>query len=413
MGVGQALSLSTLVNDAIKNSPELHLAQENQHQSEIQLSKDRAGFYPNVSLIASLGGEGTETIPTDTSVESTMYVLQPQQAGVSATLNLFKGFQTVNTIKQHKYELNAKEINYRNTLNTIKFNTFEASMAVIISQDNYELSKKHLKLAQKTYDVVNAKYKIGIGNKPDVAMALAMVFKEKKKLSNAKSAILKSRSLFFQQVGIAAPDKIEIPAVPDALLPSSFEELQNRMSKADNSLAAAVSMERSAAAGVAVSKGAFSPTIDLDVIYEKSDAAYGQDSVENHQGAFLTLSWNLFNGGADHASYRQAISNKMSASDTIRMIKKQLTIEAINNWQVYQTIKDQLPLSLSEKNHLNKAYLGFIKQVSVGRKNISELLNAERSYIEADDNYLSQQTALMVSSYKLCELTGDLSKLIK
>lgn len=408
-----ATSLSALVIQAVKNSPELKLGDQQYKQSELQLKEDRADFYPTIDVISSIGYENTETIPVDTSTASTLYELKPQEVGITASQNLYNGFQTINKLKQHQHDLAAKQFTYNDILNTIKYNTFEDAMAVISSQSTYNLDKKHLALAEKTYSIIYSKYKAGIGNQPDVSMALAMIDREKKKLSSSEINNLKARYLFKQRVGIDPPKKIEINKVPEEKLPSSLKELQEKMIRSSNRLEAAIAMNKSDEAAVAVEKGVFSPKVDLDLVYERSKAASGQDQTENHHAAIVTVSWNLFNGNADRANYHQAILKKMSSSTNVEYLRRQLSIEAINTWNAYNQNKNQLPIDLAEKKHTKEAYLGYRKQVSVGRKNISELLSAERNYIEADDNYLTQQMNLRENAYKLCELTGILPEIIK
>jgi len=82
--------------------------------------------------------------------------------------------------------------------------------------------------------------------------------------------------------------------------------------------------------------------VSVEQVYNDVNKANNFDAADDRLSAYITLSWNLFRGGADSADLQKSRSNINREVEILRDLKRQ-TIEGIElSWAAYEMIGNQL-----------------------------------------------------------------------
>ena len=159
---GKPWSLQQCIEYALKNNIQIKQNMLNEKLSEATLLQNKAQMLPNLSGSASNSYNNGRKVDPFTNQFVTGDWIQSQNFSLSTSVTLFGGFQTLNTIKQSKYDLMASRQDVLKMMNDISLNIASAYLQILFAQEllasaqgQYDITKLQEERTQKIVEVGN------------------------------------------------------------------------------------------------------------------------------------------------------------------------------------------------------------------------------------------------------------------
>jgi outer membrane protein TolC len=239
-----------------------------------------------------------------------MPAIQPYSLlGVTATLNIFNGFQTYNYFlaakqreKAAEFHLKRAEEQKRSEIRTLFYKALGSQVLVTVADQNIETLQSHLK-------DVNSRVRSGVSTRYDSLRADVQLEDAQTEKISAENSVVIARAKLFESIGIPDDGK---PL--EGKLPENFDQDTTKL-KLENTLrsdrSALVEEKEAFRSLSSASKSHWYPSVSLFGNYEKynniNHAILADD--ERFKTAYavgVLMKWNLFDGGEDWASQNQA-----------------------------------------------------------------------------------------------------------
>lgn len=155
--VNNNLSIDTLKNQTIEKNTTLRIAKKDLNLSEINLRIARSELFPEISLVG--GYNYTKSESQAGFIESNRnYSLN---YGVSASLNLFNGFNTRRKIENAQIGIESSQLNFEQVKTGVEAELLNTYKKYLNSLRLVELEEENLKVAQESVDIALEKLKLG------------------------------------------------------------------------------------------------------------------------------------------------------------------------------------------------------------------------------------------------------------
>jgi len=155
----QKWTLQQCIEYAKKNNLQIKQEQFNYELSEINLKQNRALLLPSINGGVSQNFNFGRTVDQFTN-EFTTDVVMSNYFHTSSSINLFKGFQLLNSIKRSQIELEASQYNLKMIKNEITINITTSFLQILYNieilkklQQQHEITLKEIERVQKLYEI--------------------------------------------------------------------------------------------------------------------------------------------------------------------------------------------------------------------------------------------------------------------
>ncbi|MBX7051728.1 MAG: TolC family protein [Flavobacteriales bacterium] len=142
-GFSQVWSLDSCVSYALHNNLSVLQSQQNIKLSEINENVALGGMLPTLNAQGSHGYNWGQRIDPFTNQFASQRI-QSNNFGIATSLNLFNGFQQVNTLKQSGLNTEVSKWNFEKMRNDIALNVATAYLNVLINREFEEIAKRTL-----------------------------------------------------------------------------------------------------------------------------------------------------------------------------------------------------------------------------------------------------------------------------
>jgi outer membrane protein len=302
------LSWDMCVNEAIQNNPDLRQARATLQASQYQIKAAGSGFYPQISAnLNSSYGKNT----TSNSVGLPMGTDRFSSASVSATQNLFAGFQTEGGV--HQAEANAKvsEASLETTRAKVGFDLKSAYAGLLYAQNSLNLTQDIIQRRQENLKIVELRFESGNENRGSLLLSQAYLKEAQLNYLQAKDAIAVAQKQLAQVLGRDASDEMRVSGGIPVSEPDEKIDLKMLTDKTPDHLQA-VAQEKAADAAVTVARAPLFPSLNLVGSVGQNDNSSSSIS-SNSWSVGLTLSYPFFVGGRDYYNTKAALENFSAA----------------------------------------------------------------------------------------------------
>ena len=309
---GWSLTLEEATRGVNENSHELKQLGLQIESSQLDQTKARAGYLPKIDMNARhLFKEHFEELEIPFGAENfVMPAIQPYtNAGITATLNIFNGFQTTYEMKaaenrkraaDHRLK-RAQERKY-SEIRTLFYRALGSQTLVDVASQNVQTLENHL-------NDVNARLRSGVSTRYDALRVDVQLEDAKTEKFAAESNVAVARAKLFQ-----AMDRADDGTPLQGKMADDFGRIEASKLTIDQSLRADRSVliaERDAQVDLArAARGKWMPSVSLfgnyDFYNNYNHSVIASD--EHFKSAYamgLTFQWNLYDGGADSANDKQ------------------------------------------------------------------------------------------------------------
>lgn len=182
--------LETCLLEAVKNRPDIKIAEFEKEIAEKEIDTAKGRFYPSVFFDASINHQ--EQNFRSGSIEDREY--NTYNVGFSLQWELFNGGSKIYDIQDKQSTLSARDNQLNNTIEQVNSNITERYYNIQEALDQINLSETRIHEAKEAYESANERYRSGIGTSIDVLDA-------EQKLTSAQTSY--NQSLADYQIALA------------------------------------------------------------------------------------------------------------------------------------------------------------------------------------------------------------------
>ena len=397
--------ISALVDEAIKNHPDLDAAQAALRQARESAASDGASFLPSASASDSVTRERTSAA---TSGTQQLYTLYNTQVSVSYSPDLFgKNQRTLEgdlaTAEYQSYELEATYLSL--TANVVSTAISDASYASQI-----KVTHDLIAAYQAQLNLLDKQFSLGAVSQADVLSERASLAQAQASLPTLEKSRAKTRNQLMAYLGrLPSQDKGEAVSLESIVLPRQLPvTLPSALVQQRPDIKAYESQLHVASANVGVATASMFPTLTLSATGGYQSLAL--DSLFNSKEQLLSLSGSLSSSLFDGGSSFHSREAKLAALDKAKAQYKSTVITAFQNVaDALQSIKsdaDALRARVVAEKAASDSLEVSRSQFKAGSSNYSTVLTAEQTLLNARLNRVQAQAARYSDTVALFQSLG-------
>ncbi len=309
-----ALSFDEALRSALDNSHELKQMRLEAESAQWAKRKEFAGFLPKVDVEGRhLFQERFEELAVPFGGSTfVMPAIQPYTSlGMTATLNIFNGFEDWNEVQAADFEQDAAAYRLKRTeeqtraeVRTLFYRALGSQLLVEVAEHNIQSLEGHL------HDV-NSRIRSGVSTRFDALRIEVQLEDASSEKILAQNNVVVARAKLFEAINRSDDGQPLKGALPDDFSHIDVMKISLQNAQRNDRMALFSTREESKRLAAA-STAAWLPKVSLFGNYEyynNYNHAITQDD-ERFKSAYalgLQMKWNIFDGGATLASRRQAV----------------------------------------------------------------------------------------------------------
>lgn len=405
-GGTQAQSLRDSVLKAIESNPDVQANWHAYKASIHDIRVARAGYLPTVDLSASTGNANRSY--DDRGTYSTT------QGEVSLTQMLFNGFKTSSEVK---YFSNANIVRYYELLNGVDTTALEAVRAyedVVRTRQLVELARSNYQKHRDVYGQIEDRAQSGVGRRVDLEQVAGRLALAESNLLTEASNLHDVTARYQRIVGDLPPDTLEPSSLSTQFLPADVKEALQLAYAGNPGFHAAIKNIAAAQARVKTERSGYYPKAALRArqVTNRNTGGFDErtdpDKFGDESAVELSLTYNLYSGGANRAAVRRALEEVNLAKDQ----RDQACLDLRQTTQIAyndsQRIKEQLVSLEQHKLSSDKVRKAYYDQFNIGQRTLLDLLDAENEYFQASRSLIIAKGDLELAHARSLNSMGKL-----
>ena len=412
-GTSFADSLEEELATLLIDHPQIKAGQKTVEARRQEISKSWAGYFPTLSSTGTIGpqyvdspGERTRLQDQDHKVWSRTGIT----AGVTATQNLFNGYNTASLVKTARLTKEIAELTLKGTRQNILFEETSSYIDVLRQMRLIDLARNNEMTIQRQLNLEDERVRRGSGIAVDVLQAKSRLQLAKERRVNFEGALEDSVSRYFQVYGHAPNlETITDPVPPVEMIPSELERAIDialvENPALDNSNATVeVARERRI-----LVKSEYFPSFDLVGTWNFEKNNNTVIGIRRDYSVAVQSSWDLFTGFSTSASMMQAGYDYRASKDNHDFVARKVVEQTKLAWQALLTTRLRMELLENAVNIAGEVFDSRKKLREAGKETVINVLDAENEVINAQINFTSASYDERLAVYQLLQAMGRLN----
>ena len=267
----QTMTLEQCIEYALKNNIQIKQSQLNTELSKVTLTQSKANLLPSLNANASHSYNIGRTIDRFTNTFADAQVLS-QNFGVSTDVNLFNGFQNINSIQQNKFAYLAGKYDIDKMKNDVSLNIATAYLQVLYSMEAVDNAKNQMGITSAQVDRTKILVDAGSIARGTLLDMQSQLASEELNVTNAQNQLDISYLNLAQLLNMASAEglsivKPELNVGGDALLTATPSQIYNSAVSNLPEIKSAEYNVKSAEKSVDVAWGGLSPRLTFSASY--------------------------------------------------------------------------------------------------------------------------------------------------
>lgn len=399
-----AATLEFSLQETIKTNPSIIMKRKELNVANHELELAKSGYYPKINIQGSYGAEQAQSQLTQYEKKD----WSTWNTGATVTQNLFSGFATDYDIKTKKYKVKAREFALLEQANDLALTTIKSYLDLIRSYELLLVEIENVKLHEKYFNDVRARTKGGGGRISDfmevsakLALASSNLLAQDNNYQDTLANFHKVLGRYEEGKNLVCPN--EVKSLPATLEISLEEALRSNPSI----LVSRYEIE-AAKTAMRLEYSEYMPSIDAAMKTNTSENASGMGGKNESYSALLTLSWNLYNGGASDAKIKKAISEIEIAAEKLHTIQREVMENMGLSYNAYVSLMRQKEfLAIYEEVSSQKKQY-YMEEFDLGRRTLIDILDTEDEYITAKRKAIQNKYDLLYAQYRILDAKGTL-----
>jgi len=419
LGSAQATFAET-INEALANAyssnPTIRAERARQRGTDELVPQALSGWRPSIVSNGSVTLKDTDIDNNGPFSGDSARTTLPGQIGIDLRQPLFRGFKTVEGVKQAEATVKAGRQNLLAVEQQVLFQTVSAYMNVIRDRQIIELRVRNVSSLREQLKGAQERFNVGEVTKTDVAQSDARVYNAQADLAVARASLAASSATYEKLVG-HKPGKLSYPGMPK--LPKSLETALAIAQKANPNILAAAFVADASRHAVEVAKGDLLPTLSVQAsaVAEASDLSRGKSnfatssSGQYQQQASVAglLSIPLYESGLTHSEVRQA--KQVASQRQIQIIESGRAVResVTSSWNFVVQSRSEITAAKAQVSATGLALDGVKQEALVGSRTTLDVLDAEQEVTDSRITLVSAERDLIVAAYQVLGSMGKLT----
>ena len=418
-----AETLSDALAATYRSNARLDAARAALRATDEEVARANSGYRPNINatMDAGLQNQTTKSTTTTTSTGASADIrgdfdTQPHGYGMTASQPLFRGFRTVNAVREAEATVRAGRENLRTIEQAVLLDAITAYMDVLRDVAIVKIRESNVEVLTREWRATLERLRVGEVTRTDGAQAEARRAGAVSALDLARSNLKISRGAYERHVGRPASNLLE-PRPPRNRLPKSIQDAIAISSRENPVVIGALYREQGARHTVDRIWGELLPTIQLDGTYNRrfdvsgSATATTMTIVNEQQTASIVARATipLYTSGEVQARVRQAKHTHVSRIQEIEQNRADVQALVVQTWSQLEAAVAQLDSDNAQVKSLEIALGGVREEEKVGQRTLLDILNAEQELLNAQVNLAATKRNINVSSYSVLAAIGRLN----
>ncbi len=395
--VTQAATLREAITQTIYHNPEVTVITHQRRAADQEVKQAQAGYLPSVDLIGSYGREHTDSASNSPETNS----LWARRAGVGFEQPIFSGFSTPNEVFRTKAKANAEAYQLAGTAQDFALDVSESYLYVLRDQALVDISKRRLETHQRIYKMIEQRGLSGLSRKAETNQVATRLEAAQADYYASMSNLTDQETAYHRLTGVMPEELAEPPQPTKAMLPKTEEELIQTALSRDNIVRSAYQDIQEAKGQAYAARAPYWPTVNVVAGVNRNNNIGGIDGQDDDEFALVEASYNIFNGGADHARARETAEQYQEALDIHRNSMRQAIEKAKLSWNAYVNTQREMEPLRKRQEQAEKTVNAYMEQYRLGKRTLVDLLNAEADKYNAESDYAENLYRYKLSLYRL------------
>ena len=405
----QVITFDEAIRIALDRNIQVKQSGNNIELSARQVFQRRMDFLPSFSM--STNGSRGSGFAQDQAGRNIQFTSQNLNGSLSGQINLFDGFANIAALRQSRHNLQASELTYDQTRETVAFDVasnfllyVNGGQLVVIQQENLEAQRQ---LLAQIEEFVN------VGSRPisDLYQQQAATAQSELDVLNAERDAELSKARLIQGLQLdprgeyefVAPRYEDVPVIPQDY---NLQELFDIAFRSRDDLAAQEARILAAQQGVRLAKSVFWPRVDLGGSYRSNyspddfmDRSFF-DQLDGNRGNSLgfNISYSLFDGFSRNTQVQQAEVQYRNEMLEMESLKQNAALQVRQGYLEYETARKSLEVSETQVLAAERALDASQNRYNVGAGTLVELTQARAQYVTAVSNRVQAQYNFLFQS---------------
>jgi len=399
-----ALTLSEGVDEVLSTHPVVLERLHNYRATLEDLRISEAQYLPTLDYSASMAREKTKSPTTQNVTRS----LNSYEHSLQLTQNLFNGFGTLYEADYQKARILAAANHYIENANDMAFNFVNMYINVIKNRDLLSIAKANVQFNEEIYDKVTKLYTAGIttrseSEKADTSLSLAKSNYVVAK-NNLDDALFNLERILGRHVDAEELREGNFSGE----LPMTIEEMKTYARAHNPSVLVSEYNIKAAKAQHGASYKNYYPKIDAYARQSWASDVGGVVGDDDRTAFGLTLSYNLYRGGADEADAQKNLSKVYQEGQNKREMVRKLDEQGHLSWTAKTYISEQLVHLKHYETTSAKTLELYQKEYDLGRRTLLDLLVAQNDHIAAQSQIVRAENDLLFAHYRILDAMGSM-----
>jgi outer membrane protein len=331
----------------------------------------------------------------------------PGVYGLSLNQSLFRGFRTLNAIREAEANIRSGRETLRSVEQTTLLDGVTAYMDVLRDQAIVRLREGNVRVLSEQLKATKDRFEVGEVTKTDVAQAEARLSGASSQLSLAQSNLKTSRALYERVIGHPPSNLVE-PNPVDSLLPHALQA-SLRVSEDENpDINAALFAEKASRFVIKQIIGEMLPEVSVEArIEDQMEPTVGLDRA-SEKTLFGRITVPLYSRGEPSSRARAARQTNEQRRKEIEDARAETRAFVIAAWGRLVSSRAQIESDLSQVSANKIALNGVKEEEKVGQRTILDVLDAEQEFLDSQVTLVSTKRDKVVAAYGLLSAIGRL-----
>ena len=405
-----ALSLETVILFALNDDPDIGVATAQKAQAEAGIDEAASAFYPQVDIFGSYGREYNNPASASNS-DGTQFSLANNTNDFSVVVNqfIFDGFATQEELKRRK-ELDASsavqvDIAHENVIQ----DTIDSYLGYYQSQRDVELAQKFLRTLREVNNKVGLMVEAGAESKAKLSYANSRLTFARNEVQTAQSTMIDSLTDLEFLTGRLPTFRAIYPEIFDILELKIDDFLE--VAQENNSSVALNEHDRQALVHeYRKQRAAFYPTINGLVEFNQTYDSGGKVGKDRTAGAYLELSYTLFDGFAREAATDRVRSQINEIDFRTKKVEKEIKQAIKLSYNQVLSLREELRLVEDEIVSNEELQTLYREQFEFGEGDILRLIEGEERLYNSYRRKNRVETDIARNIYTLMQNLGYMRK---
>ncbi|MFC3302890.1 TolC family outer membrane protein [Parvularcula lutaonensis] len=254
-----------------------------------------------------------------------------------------------------------------------------------------------------------ARLEAGLATVTDLRQSEARLSLAEAERLAAQAAVDQSAAAFIRVFGVAPPEDLQFPQVPNGL-PETLDDALSRALSLNPDLEAAKDGQSAARQAIRAERAQLLPQVSLNASASYlENQRFGIELGEAEQLAVTVQGrWNVFSGGSGYARTRAAKRRASAAKSLTLATERQIREQTVRAWSNVVAGRSVAAARSAQAEAAATAADGVAAEFRNGRRTRLDVLDADRERTEAEVGLLAARRDLLVAEFALLRVTGQL-----